>query len=174
MKLFQKLKGRGGFSLAECLVAVLILSMMSSVACMGVTTALQDRAKAIIVADAQTVASTAAQTVGDQVRYGQIIQVGPDFIVLSSSTYGDKVKLCLDGSGRLVAQDVRAPSVTYALLGEKAYSGLTLDELKFTPDMTGDVVNSVSIDLSVAGDSGSLWSLTYTVSPMNSHMISGL
>lgn len=128
MRVLKKLKSRGGFSLAEMLVAMLILTMMSMVACMGISTAMEDRAKAITVADAQAVASTAAQAVSDQVRYGRISQVGSDYIELTSSTYGSKVKLRLE-DGRLVAST--AAGVQYALLGEKAYSGLNVDALTF-------------------------------------------
>lgn len=163
MRILRKLKGRGGFSLAELLVAMLILTMMSMVACMGISTALQDRAKAITVADAQTVASTAAQAVADQVRYGRITDIGTDYIELTSSTYGSKVKLCLDG-GRLVARN--ASGASYALLGEKAYSNLTVDELAFAPDLSGGKVKSVDIHLAVAG----IWSLDWTVAPLNPYM----
>lgn len=163
MKILRKLKGRGGFSLAEMLVAMAILTMMSMVACMGISTALQDRAKAITVADAQAVASTAAQAVSDQVRYGQIVNVEADYIELTSSTYGSKVKLCLDG-GRLVARNASGDS--YALLGEKAYSDLTVDELTFAPDLSGGKVKSVDIHLAVAG----IWSLDWTVAPLNPYM----
>ncbi len=186
MKTLCRLKRRGGFSLPEMLVAVLILSIMSSVACMGITTALQDRAKAIVVANAQTVASTAAQMVGDQIRYGQIVQAEDGSIVLVSSTYGARVRLELDSQGHLVAQGVNAAMDAdvgdpYALLGEKAYGGLTLDSLDFQADIADGKVDSVQISLSVdegpaagAGDSEHLWSLTYTVSPLNPYILSGL
>lgn len=173
MKRLGKLKARRGFSLAECLVALLILSMMSAVACMGVTTALQDRAKAIAVADAQTVAATAAQALGDQIRYGQISDVGEHAIRLTSSTYGSQVTLRLE-DGKLVAED--ASGKLYHLLGEKAYSGLTIQELTFThgPDPLDDAVRQVGVTLSVAGESGTLWSLEdYAVAPMNTRLITG-
>lgn len=164
MKTLGKLKSRKGFSLVEMLIAMLILTMMSMVACMGITTALQDRAKAIAVADAQTVASTAAQAVADQVRYGQISDVQESYIELTSSTYGSKVKLKLDG-GRLVAED--ASGHTYALLGEKAYSNLSVDELKFVGhESAPGVVEKVDITLSVGG----IWSLTWKVAPLNPHI----
>ncbi len=159
MKLWRRLKGRKGFSLAEMLVTLIILSMLSSVACMGITTALQDRAKAIKVADAQSVASTAAQALADQIRYGRDISVGTDCVALTSSTYGAGVTLKLDG-GRLVAQ---GSGKSYDLLGEKAYSGLSVDGLEFAQSS-----GAVNIKLSVAGDSGTLWSLEYEVTPLNS------
>ena len=173
MKLRKRLKGRGGFSLAECLVALLILSMMSSVACMGIATALEDRAKAIAIADAQSVAATAAQALGDQIRYGQISGVDTEYIELTSSTYGNQVTLKLD-DGRLVAEN--AAGTQYPLLGEKAYSGLTIEGIAFTadPDPLGDEVHAVSLTLSVGGESGTLWTLEdYTVAPMNTRIVTG-
>lgn len=158
MKLMARLKSRRGFSLAELLVATLILTMVSMVACMGISTAMSDRAKAIAVADAQSVASTVAQAVSDQVRYGQISDVGADYIQLTSSTYGSDVKLCLE-DGRLVA---KSASDSYALLGEKAYSGLAVDSLEFHTGTSG-----VEITLSV----GDIWSLTWTVAPLNPYIV---
>ncbi len=171
MKVFRKCKGRGGFSLAELLVAMLILSMMSSVACMGIATALQDRAKSITVANAQTVASTAASAVADQVRYGRLVKVDGDPLELESSTDG-RVRLELDG-GRLVAST--AGGASYQLLGEKAYGGLALNELKFTLTMDGETVSAVQVELSVAEEAGSteaLWSLDYEVAPLNPYLAS--
>lgn len=159
MKIRRKLKSRGGFSLAEMLIAMLILTMMSMVACMGISTAMQDRAKAITVADAQTVASTAAQALADQVRYGQISEVEADYIELTSSTYGSKVKLRLDG-GRLVAEDTSGKR--YALLGEKAYSDLNVDSLEFKSEP-----GAVQFTLSVGG----VWSLTWKVAPLNPYTV---
>ncbi len=181
----RKLRSRGGFSLAECLVTLAILSLMSSVACMGVSIALHDRARAITTADAQTVTSTAAQAVADQIRYGRLIQVEDTAVVLESSTYGARVRLALDSEGHVAVQslsdlDNSPVGQPYALLGEKAYSGLVLDQLKFEPVMDGDRVESVKVTLSVddqpaaAGteDSEHLWSLEYTVAPLNPRVTS--
>lgn len=166
MRISHKLKSRGGFSLAEMLVAMLILTMMSMVACMGISTAMEDRAKAITVADAQAVASTAAQAVSDQVRYGRISQVGSDYIELTSSTYGSKVQLKLE-DGKLVA--LTAGGKRYALLGEKAYSDLSVDALSFVGhESAPGVLESVDVSLSVAGG---IWSLSWTVAPLNPYLV---
>lgn len=166
MRISKKLKSRGGFSLAEMLVAMLILTMMSMVACMGISTAMEDRAKAITVADAQAVASTAAQALGDQIRYGRISQVEPDYIELTSSTYGSKVQLKLE-DGKLVAST--AGGVQYALLGEKAYSDLSVDTLAFTGhESEPGVLDAVEISLTVAGG---IWSLNWQVAPLNPYLV---
>lgn len=166
MRICRKLKNRGGFSLVEMLIAMLILTMMSMVACMGISTAMEDRAKAITVADAQAVASTAAQALGDQIRYGRINAVESDHVELTSSTYGSKVKLRLE-DGRLVAEN--AAGVQYALLGEKAYSGLRVDALTFAGHETEPgVVDWVDISLTVAGG---IWSLNWKVAPLNPYLV---
>ena len=180
----RKRRARRGFSLAECLVTLLILSLMSALACGGISNALQSRVRAIRVADAQTVASTVAQAVADQLRYGQIAQVEDTGVVLSSGTYGAGVRLERDAQGRVVAQPVTASGGgyvpagdPYALLGEKAYSSLALDGLRFEADMDGEQVKSVRVELSVGvsaeeGETGSLWSLAYTISPLNTRVAS--
>ena len=180
MKVMRKLKSRGGFSLAECLVTLVILSLMSMVACMGISTAFHDRAQSITVANAQTVASTAAQAVADQIRYGQIIQVEDRAIVLESSTYGAQVRLTLNDRGHLIVQSLSAgpagSAPSYALLGEKAYGGLALDQLKFETLSDGGIRIGLSVGTEPAADDEDAehrWSLEYTVTPLNPHIPSG-
>lgn len=171
MKLRKKLKSSKGFSLVEYLIAMLILALVSSAACVGISTALQTRNQSIVAANAQTVASTAAQAVADQVRYGQISAVSSDYIELTSSTYGTRVRLQLSG-GRLVAQSVDGAGVpvggAYALLGDMAYNGLNVDTLKFDPHETGGELDWVEISLSVGGG---LWSLNWSVAPLNPYIV---
>lgn len=171
MKTRQKLKSSKGFSLVEYLIAMLILALMSSVACMGISTALQTRNQSVAAANAQTVAATAAQAVADQVRYGRITDVQDNYIEMTSSTYGSRVRLQLDADGHLVAQSVDgagAPvGAPYALLGEMAYHGLSVDALTFQAHQTGDEVTSVDVQLSVAGGGDRLWTLQWSVAPLN-------
>lgn len=170
MKRVKKRLSRGGFSLLETLITMLILAIMSTMALTGITNALKSRAQALDIANAQTVASTVASAVADQVRYGRIVEVDGDAIVLESSAYG-RSRLELDG-GRLVARSTAA-GTAYQLLGEKAYGGLVLDELAFTPVMDGEEVKSVRVELSVgaAGSAGALWSLNYDVAPLNPRLV---
>ncbi len=169
-------RARGGFSLAEMLVTLIILSLLTSAAGMGVTQALYQRSQSIALADAQTVASTAAQVITDQLRYGQIGPVESDgAIVLSSGIYKAPVTMGLDEQGWLITQGATAGSggvvrgAAHALLGEDAYCGLHLSKLEFNVNKSGDTVDSVTVSLSVAkaGETDSLWSLEFTAVPMD-------
>lgn len=173
----QKRKNRKGFSLAETLVAVLILALLSSAAALGVSQALWQRNKSIALADAQTVASTAAQIVTDHLRYGRIASVESDgAIVLASGVYQTPMCISLDGEGYLTTQGVTAADGgglsrgrAYALLGQDAYCGLHLSQLTFDLHQSGGEVKSVDVTLSVArpGETEDLWSLEFSVVPVN-------
>lgn len=178
-RLFRKARSKGGFSLAETLVAIAILSILTSAAALGTSQALQMRNRSIALADAQTVASTTAQVMTDQLRYGRIdpTHSSDDTVVFASGTYGASVCMGLDGDGYLVT---RAASVdgsgslvqgaTYALLGEDAYCGLCLTDLEFKVNASGETVSSVDVSFSVAsaGATGdSLWNLEFSVAPIN-------
>lgn len=172
-------RARGGFSLVETLVAIALLAVMSSMAAVGATQALRQRRESIILADAQTVAGTAAQVVADRLRYGRICQVeggSGQAVILVSGSYGTPVCLTLDDDGRLIEQSVSVGGdgsavrgTAYALLGEDAYSGLCLSDLAFELDADADEVRSVKVSLSVAeaGDDDCLWQLHFSVAPIN-------
>lgn len=178
-RLLQKARSKGGFSLVETLVAIAILSILTSVAALGTGQALQMRNRSIALADAQTVASTAAQVMTDQLRYGRIdpARSSGDTVVFASGTYGASMCMGLDGDGYLVT---RAASVdgsgslvqgaTYALLGEDAYCGLCLTDLEFKVNASGGNVDSVDVSFSVAcaqTPEDSLWNLEFSVAPIN-------
>ncbi len=175
--MLKKLRARGGFSLAEMLVTLIILSVLTSAAAMGVSQALYQRSQSIALADAQTVASTAAQVITDELRYGRIGGVeGDGAIVLSSGVYKMPIAMGLDSQGRLITQGVTPGAggdavrgKTYALLGEEAYCGLALSELTFTVAKSGEDVDSVDVSLSVvkAGETERLWTLEFTVAPID-------
>ncbi len=173
----RKRRARGGFSLAEMLVTLVILALLTSAAGMGVTQALYQRSESIALADAQTVAATAAQVITDELRYGQIGAVeGDGAIVLSSGVYKMPIAMGLDSQGRLITQGVTTDASgdavrgkTYALLGEEAYCNLELSDLTFTVNKDGESVDSVDVSLSVvkAGETERLWTLEFTVAPID-------
>lgn len=172
----QKLKAKRGFSLAETLVAVLILGLLSSAAALGVSQALWQRNKSIALADAQTVASTAAQMVTDQLRYGQVAQgeSGGETIMLRVDQ--SVARISLNAEGHLFVQPLKRNDdgdwvdggSGYKPLEEKAYCDLHLSQLKFELHENGGQVESVDVTVGVAqSDETELWSLDVSVSPVN-------
>ena len=75
---FRKLKQQNGFSLAEMLVAVLILLMVSAVVAGGVPAASNAYSKAVDVANAQVLLSTAATALRDELGTARNVSISGD------------------------------------------------------------------------------------------------
>ena len=173
----EKIRTRRGFSLTETLVAMGLLSIMSAAAVLGVGQALAQRSRAIALADAQTVASTAAQVITDQLRYGRIDpgHTVDNTVVLASGTYGGPMSMTLDEGGHLITRAVSlsggslTEGAAYALLGADAYCGLRLRDLRFTPHTDGDAVESVEVSFQVTSETSEnvLWELGFSIAPIN-------
>lgn len=75
---FRKLKQQNGFSLAEMLVAVLILLMVSAVVAGGVPAASNAYSKAVDAANAQVLLSTAATALRDELGTARNVSISGD------------------------------------------------------------------------------------------------
>ena len=75
---FRKLNQQNGFSLAEMLVAVLILLMVSAVVAGGVPAASNAYSKAVDAANAQVLLSTAATALRDELGTARNVSISDD------------------------------------------------------------------------------------------------
>ena len=75
MKKTRKLNSRGGFTLAETLLAVLILLMVSVIVATGVPVAKNAYEKVVIAANAQVLLSTAVNTLRDELGTAWDVEV---------------------------------------------------------------------------------------------------
>ena len=75
MKKTRKLNSRGGFTLAETLLAVLILLMVSVIVATGVPVAKNAYEKVVVAANAQVLLSTAVNTLRDELGTAWDVEV---------------------------------------------------------------------------------------------------
>lgn len=97
-RVFRKLNNRAGFTLAETLIAILILLMVSSVVAGGVPAASNAYYKAVDGANAQVLLSTAATALRDELATARdIVQNGEDSLTYYSRDNGRESKILLQG-----------------------------------------------------------------------------
>ena len=183
----QKIRAGKGFTLAETLIAILILSLVTVAGTAAVTAVLSTRNRMIQVANAQMLASTAAEAVADELRFGRGITVAADNLTVSmdSSLYGTGCTLRLStedtvtAAGKVVTGGQKVPVnhlvMTDAaggareMLSAKVYDDLHFSSLEFTLNAaTTTAETSVAVAMTVADTSGhDLWSAEFTVVPLN-------
>ena len=156
----QKTRNRKGFTLAETLIVVLILGLMTSAGAVATSAVMATRIGMIQTADAEILGSTAFQALANELRFGQNIKVDTDgkYVELDSITYGLGKKL-IQSNGKIKYGDGDEDQI----LGDAAYSGLSISDLGFELQADG----SIKISLAVSGNKGKLWSGNLTVTPLN-------
>ena len=156
----HKISSRKGFTLAEALIVVVILALMTSAGAVATSAVMASRVNMIQAADAEILGSTAFQAISNELRFGQNIEIGEDnkSVTLDSLTYGLDSTIFLDGGKLKYGSDAKDQILT-----ESAYSGLDISSLVFTQKEDG----SIHIALAVSGNKGRLWSGELTVVPLN-------
>ena len=99
MKGMKKLKCRAGFTLAETLLAVTILLLVSSIVVAGIPAAKNAYEKVVLASDAEMMLSTAASTLRDELGTAWGVKVVNDVVVTYySADTGMRSELSLSGS----------------------------------------------------------------------------
>lgn len=163
-KLKSKLKSKSGLTLTEMLITVILLMFFSSACLLGISTALSTRRDMIKAADADILCSTVTQYISNELRLsikGNPIEGKTKFAYDGGSTYanltcgdsviwinneekveeGDPQKGCLMRSIGYVEDDennIYNIDHVYPVFNESAYSGFTLDDMKF--EIVGDTI----------------------------------
>ena len=118
-KAFAKLRSRRGVTLTEVLLTVLITAMTASVAAVGVTSSLRVYNDSTALSDAQTLSSTIAQTIMDELRFADDIAWDADSVVFTSKTYGSNSEIVSEGGYIYINGK--------AILPDGAYAGYTAE-----------------------------------------------
>lgn len=95
MTIKKKLKSRSGFTLAETLLAVLILLLVSTIVANGIPMARNVYNNVIVGANAQMLLSTAITALRNELGTAQDVKIGTDIIYFKSSI-GAYSKLSVD------------------------------------------------------------------------------
>lgn len=136
----KKLVSKGGLTLTEVLVAVLVFVLLSIVIVYGTTAALHIYRKGVMASEARTLTATLAQSLSSELRYAQNVRVADDgTVTFDSREFGADASIKSDGGRVQIVSGGKA----YDLLGNKAYtSGLqaqvtvTYENGLFTIDLT--------------------------------------
>ena len=156
-----KLKSRAGVTLIEMLVAVILLALLTAGGAAAANAVLASRNRMIEAANAEILASTAAEALANEIRLGsdfEVVSVGSgtdNGLKLDSVQFGPDTVLKLDTATdkayRLVAETAGTTLDVKQILAEKVYSGLYIDELKFTEVEKKDPTVATGIDATRTG-----------------------
>ena len=177
----KKLKSRRGTSIAEMLVAVIVLALLTAGGITATSAVMASYIRMKEAAHAEILASTVFEALSNEIRLGRDIGVASDpaggdknCLTLTSAYFGEGAELKLE-DGRLVAQKAGASDLKQ-VLSDSAYNGLHLDELKFEEVPSGAPAGSGSgtpgrtvyaISFTVCNSSNSeLWKGSASTAPM--------
>lgn len=174
----KKIKSSRGVSIAEMLVAVVLLSLLTAGGVTVTAAVMANYIRMKEAANADILASTVIEALSNEIRLGRDIKLtgtDPAVLTLTSAYFGDGAELTLDeDTGRLVAKKTGEPDQKQ-ILSDSAYSGLHLKDLKFekevpsgAPAVGGTPGRTVyTISFTVCNSSNSeLWKNSASAAPM--------
>lgn len=113
-KILRKLHSDKGFSIAELLVAILILLMVSSIVATGIPVAREAYQKVILASNADVLLSTTISTLRNELGTAQDVKVDGTTITYYSPTRGASSKIYLEGNA-VMFQRYYFDSAEYAM-----------------------------------------------------------
>lgn len=142
----KKLRSRRGVSLTEVLAAVLILSLVTLGVAVGVNSAMSAYRRSVTLSDAQTLSSTLATALMDELRFARNVDAGAG--TFTSSSFGEGASVGTDAAG----QPGHVTVGGQLLVGKGAYAG----HLKATADVLYDPGSGTfSVTLKIYDGTGS-------------------
>ena len=156
MKKTRKLNSRGGFTLAETLLAVLILLMVSVIVATGVPVAKNAYEKVVVAANAQVLLSTAVNTLRDELGTAwdvEVVEEGetePKIKYFCADT-GARAEIYLNAEKDTVYR-TRFAQQTADMVGISIEDGVSQDGPLVSPQASTDRLRVKYDSVTMAGD----------------------
>ena len=147
----KKITNKKAFTLAETLVATLILLMVSAIVAAGIPVAKNAYEKVVVKANAEVVMSTAINALRNELSVANDIEVtGDTTITYSSGTYGSRSKIFVDEEGiEYVRYSTSTPGGTAEeksrLVSKSASDNLTVTYDKAEYDSTTSIIEFTNL-----------------------------
>ena len=143
----KKLKNRGGFTLAETLLAVTILLLVSTIVATGMPAAKNAYEKVVLASNAEVLLSTAASALRDELGTAwNVKKIDSKTVTYFSADTGMRSKLYIASDGKIRVDEYVTDSTMDSLLGTLGTSTQTDRELVFQS-------NNESVKLTVTATS---------------------
>lgn len=169
----RKFRLKNGFTLAEMLIAVLLLALVTSMAVVMTSAVLSTTTTMQEIAQAEILGSEALDNLQREIRFGTNISVKNGGEVLS---YKRGVTDCTLGNtdGKImITTFIKGETNSNELFAGVSYGNLKIAALSFAlGDGTEIPKDSVGISVSIAFGEKILWSDSVSVKPLNEHAFS--
>lgn len=104
MKRFKRILSRSGFTLAETLLAVLILLLVSSIVATGIPVVRNVYEKVVVASNAQVLLSTTVTALRDELGTAWDVSYEGGYLTYFSADTGAKSKIYADGNGIVIQE----------------------------------------------------------------------
>lgn len=137
MKARKKLNSRAGFTLAETLLAVLILLLVSTIVATGMPVARTAYEKVVLTSNAETLLTTAVSALRNELGTAwKVEQPSNNHVTYFSASTGTRAELYLDGDNKIKILDYAEATSLDALLGtNQNKAATTARDLVFQSDI---------------------------------------
>lgn len=119
----QKLKSSAGFTLAEMLLAVMIMLMASAIVATGIPSARNAYEKVVLASNAEILLSTAMNELRNELGTATGIEVTGNVITYTNSFTGTKSQISMSDDGIMRQRVVGMDSTKARLVSEEAATG---------------------------------------------------
>lgn len=162
----KKLVSKRGFTLAEMLIAVLLLGIVTAMEAVITSAVLNNTVMAKEMAQAEILGSEALDNIQAELRFAMNIKVGDGVVTFNHDKANEGCVLALNDEGRIILE-IKQPDGSVnkdELFVGVSYGNLTISQLTFEEDKAqGSVKTTVYVSF---GDKA-LWSGSVSVRPIN-------